>query len=782
MILKQTTTEETEADLEARIHAAIKVAFPFMADNTIKHQIKFSFKFGRQTIVIDNGKSRAEARLDILLEHNGIPLAIMELKRPGSNLSSDDSEQGLSYARLVQPLAPLVVITNGEDVRILITATGDPWQPETLCEEKFQTLIKHSSIVARDEIRSAINTLMGTSPKVWMQAVRQTSNNTFNELMATVEEPARPFSEEFFIERHASYKLMDKLKNGERVLVLAGVPLSGKSNVLRGLCKLTDGSTIAALYIEAGIGQGALQLLADAISRSLCWPMSPDEARNWLIRLSWQEEAQLTLLFDGIQASDKVAIREIEDFSSSAFGASLSVVVAMDESTVQSIFQTANQRSLSPLGRRAKMVTVEHLNQDEFKCAQNLLNMHQVYLMHGADMAPEYREPWVLRAIWNDAKNLSDGEKHQPILLPSLLGIQLIEFTRKRFAHDIELRRRFNGLACSMLTDAQDKNRPYQLVLQQIETGIIRRSVVIETLESGDLEWLIDHGYVRVGWDEAIGSTILVRLPELFASEMAYALTHELTDHIRINLKQAADWISGAAGNLPLGEIVAAQAIIDLAKRPKGLPFDLIHELLKIKPEKEIMPIGSICSVMIDNNYFDLEIIESGRGIIKKCGQEFEIDLENDGSLIGYKNISSWLILSHIAMMPFDIQNEKRVRIAPILIFEIGKSIIPLRASNRGSQSMRMIPTIDMPGGVSMVCPDIGIIEAITLSMFNYLCLAEDQRDDWIKSAVNSDSIALLYRTNIALQMMSVLEEHKISSWAKTQLDIINVKLVSNSV
>jgi type I site-specific restriction endonuclease len=166
MSSKRTTIKETEADLEARIRAAIKLAFPWLPDDAIKHQIKFSFKFGRQTLEVNAGQRRAEARLDILLEKDDKPLAVMELKRPGIELTDDDGAQGLSYARLVQPPAPLVVVTNGVEVVFFATSTGTPWEPASATEETLKELLTQASRIAAADIRHAVDTLMGTAPSV----------------------------------------------------------------------------------------------------------------------------------------------------------------------------------------------------------------------------------------------------------------------------------------------------------------------------------------------------------------------------------------------------------------------------------------------------------------------------------------------------------------------------------------------------------------------------------------------------------------------------------------
>jgi len=784
MSTKRATTEETEADLEARIRAAIKVAFPWLPDGAIKHQIKFSFKFGRQTLVVDAGKSRAAARLDILLEKDGKPLAVMELKRPTIKLTDDDGAQGLSYARLLQPPAPLVVVTNGTEVTILETSTGRPWQPVTASEDMFKALLAQASRVASADIRHAIDTLMGTSPSVWMQAVRHVSADTIKELTASWDEPALPFIADFLAPRGATRQLWRNLVAGERVLVLEGPPLAGKSNVLRELCLHTEQSdTVATLYVETGVGRGALQTVADAISRSLSWPVSPQEARDWLIRVSHHEGARLVLAFDGLQAADATSVREIEDLSSSTFGPSLSMVVAMDEAVSQSVLMASNRRSPSPLGRRSKLVCVGHLRDGEFKIARALLGHRRLFLMKGADMAPEYREPWVLRAICGSAHEALEGRPETQVLsLPSLLGPRLLELVRERFADAPELRRMFRGLARSMITDAQDPARPPELVLQQLEMGVIRRDTARVELEPADLQWLIDHGFVRPSMHDVAGATVLVRLPELLASEMAHALADELVKRGREDLHEAAAWISNAASNLPLGEVVAAQAIIDVSKRPSGLPVGLISALVEMPPEREVLDAGGHYAMMLPNGAMvDITLQPNGKGFVVIDGEQHEIDL-GDEDQVTFKNIHPWLILSHVASIPFDVQGEHgALREDPSLLLQIGTCSVPLRG-NRGSESFRMLPTTDMPGGVSIVHPDAGVIEPVTLGILNYLSTAEDQADSWIAIAASSGSIALLSRLHTALGVLAAFETHARSEWAETQLRTVVLPKMNEAI
>jgi hypothetical protein len=93
---------------------------------------------GHAQIEVDGlAREKAEGRSDLLVFHNDKALAVFELKRPGLPLTDQDRDQALSYARVLHPRPPLVVLSNGADTKIFATHTGDIWQPETPNEEQL---------------------------------------------------------------------------------------------------------------------------------------------------------------------------------------------------------------------------------------------------------------------------------------------------------------------------------------------------------------------------------------------------------------------------------------------------------------------------------------------------------------------------------------------------------------------------------------------------------------------------------------------------------------------
>jgi hypothetical protein len=143
-------------------------------------------------VEIDGAAATAEGRTDVLVQLHGKPLAVFELKRPGSPLTREDEAQGLSYAKVMDPRYPLVVITNGDETRLLATHTSEPWRIEVPSEEAFAKLVDAAGRVATASIKEAVSTLMGSSPTVWMNAVRVASAVHIGEMQETGTSPGGP--------------------------------------------------------------------------------------------------------------------------------------------------------------------------------------------------------------------------------------------------------------------------------------------------------------------------------------------------------------------------------------------------------------------------------------------------------------------------------------------------------------------------------------------------------------------------------------------------------------
>jgi hypothetical protein len=190
MAIKQLTTVQTEADLEAEIRSALRKAFPWIPDGSIRHQTKFSFTFGKAKIDVDGAAdSKAEGRSDILLYWGDKPLAVLELKRKGLPIKSGDIEQGLSYASVIRPRFPLVVVTNREDVRVLEAHSGKPWKPDSASESEFLALVEAAARAAGLSVKEAVGTLMGSNPAIWMQAIRGASAHVIDEMSGPWDDP-----------------------------------------------------------------------------------------------------------------------------------------------------------------------------------------------------------------------------------------------------------------------------------------------------------------------------------------------------------------------------------------------------------------------------------------------------------------------------------------------------------------------------------------------------------------------------------------------------------------
>lgn len=115
----------TEADVEARVVLPYLTSLKIQPDQ-IRAQRTFTIRLGRNASIPVGGRDTRTGRLDYLIVNaDGRPLFVVEVKAPSDAITDDDRDQGISYARLLHPMAPLVLLTNTQVSRLYDTITRE---------------------------------------------------------------------------------------------------------------------------------------------------------------------------------------------------------------------------------------------------------------------------------------------------------------------------------------------------------------------------------------------------------------------------------------------------------------------------------------------------------------------------------------------------------------------------------------------------------------------------------------------------------------------------------
>ncbi|GBG04083.1 hypothetical protein AZSI13_34100 [Azospira sp. I13] len=787
MHVQQLTHLPTESDLEARIQGTIARIFPWIGSNSLRHQLRFSIKFGRANVMIDGrNASSAEARLDILVSDGETPLAILELKREGARLSDADEQQGLSYARLLQPSPPLVIVTNGDDTRLLASHNGAPLDSGIFGSEQLKNLISAASTVATGDLRRAVDTLLGQGGRLWVNAIRIATESMVADMCGAWNDYLQPFVRDFLIPRKATQEVLSNLrrKSGPRVTIIDGPPLAGKSSVIREVAELAARSDdLCVLLMETDQeGEGVFQRLANLFSVELGWPATSDDIRAWLRGASVREVGpRLVVAIDGSNVVGEQVRRDIEELISDQFGSELQILLGLDDSFTGSVMFNETRRKRTRIGRNAAVVTVGILDDDEFKSACQALAQLNMRFMPGAESSGEYRSPWLLRAIAAGVSIDPEISEDMVVALPPLLGLDLIANARHHFSDD-DLRSGYRKLARCILMDAKDMSRPAHLALESMMIYVVRTATTKAEFDHGEIRAMRNAGVVRKTIHASGEDVIIARLPEAMAAELASTLAKELAGRVKSNIAKAAKWFLRTSARLPLGDVVAAQAVIDAAQLLEGIPLAFLNELLKDCPRQEKVSPGtraamywpSIGTVSLRFNK-DGSVVASAPGCMPL---ELDISPDERDEMSMQIGGQGWLVLSHLAgLQLLAVGDDGRFvgSATPALLLEIGSCPVPLRRpsvleADHGSW------THHVPDQGKVVCHRSGIIEPITLALLNAIVQMDQQEaDEWIANMMQRESFPLLARTDIALRQITRFADRERASWAHRVLDS-NVK------
>jgi hypothetical protein len=82
---------------------------------------------------------------------------VVETKAAGLSLTDDDRDQAISYARLVHPIAPYALVTNGNDYRLYHTVTKEPTNPSDIQIRGFDATLSEEDIARAQALFLGLN-------------------------------------------------------------------------------------------------------------------------------------------------------------------------------------------------------------------------------------------------------------------------------------------------------------------------------------------------------------------------------------------------------------------------------------------------------------------------------------------------------------------------------------------------------------------------------------------------------------------------------------------------
>lgn len=753
----------SEAELEARITRALAEAFPGIADDAIVQQRHFTVRLGHETRDFDSAALwHKTGRADILLFHDDRPLAVLEIKRELVAITRQDYEQAQSYANMLTPRPPLVIVCNGKDTRCYDANTGVEWKPGSDAGAMVQKLLANAAKIAAADMRWAIEALLGRDLDVWPGAMRGCTARLLGDLTDPPGASGRPIARDLLFPRFATEQAAAALKTGTLFTLIDGPPAAGKTNLLRELAQHTAAGDELAVLMLRGSGPGLFQSVANLFAATFEWPLTPHHARQWLRRMSQADAGpSLVIAIDGVEPGTAMAA-DLHELASIELGPKLKVILTTDQR--EGLTRTTNGRATTGIGARGTEIELGTLGLEEFRVAQKILAEARIMFAPGAEYSQDFRAPWVLRALYDDVvRDPRYGDERGGVILSAALGLRLVDTTRETYAGQSDLLRGYRVLARDAIAD--DHSGVGALALAQSNAFVVRQDAL--SPESRErLAALRAAGHVRV-YRQGHEDIVLPTVPAVFMVELADAAAAILEERGAADAKAAGEWLGRRLEGVYLGDLIGAQAIRTLAETIGGFSEGIVHGLFSIKPREELVEDRLIAFATPDGEMVHLKIEGGKAWVSDRFGnvQGKPIDMGSERSqMMG--DVTGWMILGQLAHLPTARVGDDADRIDAKILFQVGQCPFPLlRANERGLGHLEH----DLGHHGRVLCTEHGAIEATTQAMAEMLSRPWKGSEDFVAAVLEEGSLPLLHRLMIALRTVRDYQQDR-AEWANEVL------------
>ncbi len=383
----------------------IKYVLPWLAQTGMElHDLQFertfSVRIGRQSVRVGGSptKDQAGARLDILVRRGDKNLLIVETKAAHLSLTDDDRDQAISYARLVHPIAPYAVVTNGSEYHLYDSITKQRIEPSEIKIRGFEAALPEVDVAEAQKIFLALN-----QTNLFLFCQSQVADE-LRVVRGTVAE-ARKYVPDLHVPREAITKEVQELYESDLPgLLIVGQSGSGKTCELCSIAESLISSEKPLLFFNSfSLERDILH----AIAKEFSWTFNGSDGPIQILRRieSFVQNDFLTIIVDAIDEwTFESRSTHLSSLLDAAKKMNIKVIVSCKTSVVDQFLSIRGNPTKTRL--LAKKVDIAPLSPREF--FQAVEKYRHAYQFFGgfedAVLNQARNNPFLLRVLFDVAR------------------------------------------------------------------------------------------------------------------------------------------------------------------------------------------------------------------------------------------------------------------------------------------------------------------------------------------------------------------------------------------
>lgn len=260
----------------------------------------FSIRLGHREIKISGREGRRDisGRSDILLSRNGVPLAIVETKGLDHIISDEDISQAISYARLLEKIAPFTIITTGRETKVFDTISAQ----EIDSPNSSQWAISGRDIpsISEDILYESTRTLIGVSFDTLNAFCKKQVTNALEDLRGDIK-CQRKYIPALYVPRTKLDECFEKwLASDIPVFAVVGESGYGKTNFM---CSAVEwsASRFLTLFYSASLLNGGI---LNSLQNDFVWEFFREKSIAYIVErfnsLCQRHDKKLIIFVDGL--------------------------------------------------------------------------------------------------------------------------------------------------------------------------------------------------------------------------------------------------------------------------------------------------------------------------------------------------------------------------------------------------------------------------------------------------------------------------------------------------